>query len=177
MKGLRPGPEDCPLTSGADPNRKKEVRRSEGMAAKPIPEGYHTVTPYLVVQRAAQLIDFLKEAFDAEETERLTRPDGTVSHAEVRIGNSIVMMGEPMEPTDAQPGHLYVYVADTDATYRRAIKAGADSLLEPTDQFYGDRNAGVKDAFGNVWWIATHVEDVPPDELKRRAEESMKKQD
>ncbi len=96
-------------------------------------------------------------------------PDGRVSHAEVRIGDSIVMMGEPTERTETQPAHLYVYVNDTDETYDRALKAGAVSLMEPKDQFYGDRNAGVKDAFGNVWWIATHVEDVPPEEMRRRA--------
>lgn len=146
------------------------------MGAKLIPEGYNSVTPYLVVQGADELIDFMKKTFDAEETERLARPDGTVSHAEVRIGDSIVMLGEPTERTDAQPAHLYVYVENTDATYQRALEAGAVSLMEPTDQFYGDRNAGVKDAFGNVWWIATHVEDVPPAELKKRVEASMRDQ-
>ncbi len=123
------------------------------------------------------MIDFLKQAFDAEETERMARPDGTISHAEVRIGDSIVMMGEPTDRTETQPGHLYVYVDNTDATYQRALKAGAVSLMEPIDQFYGDRNAGVKDAFGNTWWIATHVEDVSPEELQRRAAAHMRQQD
>ncbi len=144
------------------------------MTAKPMPEGYHSVTPYMVIQGANKLIGFMKKTFDAKETERLTRPDGTVSHAEVRIGDSVVMMGEPTEPTDLHPAYLYVYVEDTDATYQRALEAGAVSLMEPTDQFYGDRNAGVKDASGNVWWIATHIEDVSPEDLKERAEASFR---
>ncbi len=146
------------------------------MPVRPIPKGYHTVTPYLVVRGAVQLIDFMKQAFDAEETERLTRPDGTVSHAEVRIGDSIVMMGEPTDNTLPTPGHLYVYVEDTDDVYAKALKGGATSLMEPTDQFYGDRNAAVKDRFGNVWWIATHVEDVSPEELKSRADALMEQE-
>ncbi|MFQ6013315.1 MAG: VOC family protein [Thermoplasmata archaeon] len=147
------------------------------MGVKPIPEGYHAVTPYLVVQGVAQLIDFMKTTFHAEEKERHSRPDGTVLHAEVRVGDSVVMMGEPTERTELQPAHLYMYVNDTDATYRRALEAGAESLREPGDQFYGDRTAGVKDTFGNVWWIATHVEDVPPEELRRRAEAEMARED
>ncbi|MFQ5986473.1 MAG: VOC family protein [Thermoplasmata archaeon] len=140
------------------------------MGVQPQPEGYHTVMPYLVVPGAKELIGFLEHTFGGEVTERFDEPDGRVSHAEVRIGDSIVMMGEPTERTETQPAHLYVYVNNTDDTYDRALKAGAVSLMEPKDQFYGDRNAGVKDAFGNVWWIATHVEDVPPEEMRRRAE-------
>jgi uncharacterized glyoxalase superfamily protein PhnB len=139
------------------------------MAVKPVPEGYHTATPYLIVPGVAQVIDFLKQAFDAKEIhERTSRPDGSVMHAEVRIGDSPIMMGEPMGQFQAMPAFVYLYVADTDACYQRALKAGATSLLEPADQFYGDRNAGVRDAAGNVWWIGTHIEDVAPEELKRR---------
>jgi PhnB protein len=90
-------------------------------------------------------------------------------HAEVFIGDSAVMMGEPVGETPALPGSLYLYVEDTDSTYRRAIDAGATSLMEPANQFYGDRNAGIKDPSGNMWWIATHVEDVTPEEMARRA--------
>jgi PhnB protein len=146
------------------------------MAVKPIPDGYHSVTPYLLVSGAARLIDFLKQAFAAEERERVARPDGAIMHAEVKIGDSVVMMGEPMQPYTPMPASLHLYVPDMDGVYQRALKAGATSVMEPTDQFYGDRSAGVKDPFGNLWWIATHKEDVPPDELARRAQAYMQQQ-
>ena len=136
---------------------------------KPIPDGFHTITPYLTVPGVAKLIDFVKQAFDAKEIERMQRPDGTVQHAEVKIGDSIVMMGEPQGQWTARPGTLYVYVDDVDSTYRRAIDAGARSLTEPADMFYGDRNAGVEDPSGNSWWIAKHIEDVSAEELQKRA--------
>jgi len=140
------------------------------MPVKPIPEGYHSITPYLVVSGVAKLLAFLKQAFDAKETHPpMTRPDGTVMHAEVQIGDSRVMMGEPTAQFTAMPGSLYLYVSDTDATYKKALQAGATSLMEPANQFYGDRNAGVKDPIGNTWWIGTHIEDVSPEELARRA--------
>lgn len=139
------------------------------MAVNPIPQGYHHVTPYLVVPGVARLIDFLKQAFGAQEKERHARPDGTIMHAEVKIGDSVVMMGEPMGEFRAMASMLYLYVDDVDAVYKRALLAGATSVREPTDQFYGDRNGGVKDAAGNLWWIATHVEDVAPEELAKRA--------
>ncbi|MDX1534387.1 MAG: VOC family protein [Thermoplasmata archaeon] len=141
------------------------------MGVQTQPEGYHTVSPYLVVSGAGELIEFLEHTFDGEVKERITMDDGRVAHAEVRIGDSIVMMGEPTERTETQPAHMYVYVPDIDATFDRALKGGAATLMEPTDQYYGDRTAGVKDAFGNVWWLATHVEDVSPEELQRRAKE------
>jgi len=132
----------------------------------PIPQGYHTVTPYLTVKDAGALIDFMKKAFDAQETYRMAAPDGKVRHAEVRIGDSKLMIGG----SDAnRPSMLYLYVADCDAWYRRAIAAGAKSLREPTTEFYGDRSSGVEDAFGIQWWIGTHVEDVSPEEIARRA--------
>jgi PhnB protein len=145
------------------------------MPVKPIPEGYHVVTPYLIVPGVARLIDFLKQAFDATEGERMEAPDGSIRHVEVRIGDSHIMLGESNAQWGPMPTSLYVYVPDTDATYRRAIEAGATSVMAPANQFYGDRNAGVKDASGNIWWIATHVEDVAPDEIKRRAEAQYKK--
>ena len=142
------------------------------MAVKPVPEGYHTATPYLIVPGVAKVIDFLKRTFEAEEIhERTSRADGTIMHAEVRIGDSPIMLGEPMGQFQPMPASIYLYVADTDACYQRALKAGAASLMEPADQFYGDRNAGVRDPVGNVWWIGTHIEDVAPEEIARRASE------
>jgi PhnB protein len=135
---------------------------------KPIPQGYHTATPYLAVRGVPKLMTFLKQAFYAEERERMTAPDGRVSHAEMKIGDSIIMMGEPTGESKSMPGMIYLYLEDTDAAYKRALQAGASSLREPTDMFYGDRNAAVTDPVGNQWWIATHVEDVPPEEMQRR---------
>ena len=120
------------------------------MAVKAIPEGYHTVTPYLVIEGAAKLIDFLKQAFDAQETFRMPRPDGAIMHAEVKIGDSIVMMGEASEQWKPIPGAIYLYVSDADAAYKRALQAGATSITEPADQFYEDRHGGVQDPAGNT---------------------------
>jgi PhnB protein len=145
------------------------------MAVKPVPEGFHTVTPYLVLSGVARLIDFLKQAFDATEMHRSARPDGTVMHAQVKIGDSPIMMGEVWGGFPAKTAALYLYVPDTDALYKRALAAGAVSIMEPMDMFYGDRNGGVRDFAGNEWWIATHIEDVPRAELERRAEEAMKR--
>lgn len=144
------------------------------MAGKPIPEGFHTVTPYLVVKGAAKLIAFLTQAFDAKEIHRMLRPDGAIMHAQVKIGDSFVMMGEPMGGQEPIPAAMYLYVKDVDATYTRAIQAGGVSTTEPTNQFYGDRHGGVKDPCGNQWWIATHIEDVSPDEMKKRVDEVMR---
>jgi uncharacterized glyoxalase superfamily protein PhnB len=146
------------------------------MAVKAIPEGYHAITPYLVATGASKLVDFLKQAFDAQEIFRMPAPDGSIMHAEIKIGDAMVMLGEASEQWKPMPCALCLYVQDADAVYRRALQAGATSLMEPTDQFYGDRQGGVKDPSGNTWWIATHKEDVSPEELKRRSEEHMKKQ-
>jgi uncharacterized glyoxalase superfamily protein PhnB len=146
------------------------------MAVKPIPEGYHSMTPCLVVDGAAKLIDFLKKAFEAQEIFRMPRPDGGIMHAEVKIGDSMLMIGDATEQWKPMTGVIYLYVSDADAVYKRALQAGATSLMEPINQFYGDRHGGVKDPAGNVWWIATRREDVPPDELGRRAEAFMKQQ-
>lgn len=144
------------------------------MAVKPIPEGYHTVTPYLTVQGADKVLDFLKKAFDAEEIHCMTSPDGKVTHAEVRIGDSVVMLAEARGEWKPMPSAIYLYVKDADATFKRAVNAGATIVMEPADQFYGDRSGGVKDVAGNFWWIATHKEDVPPEEMNRRAKAAMK---
>jgi len=145
------------------------------MAVKAKPDDYHAVTPYLVVDGAARLIDFLKEVFDAQEVERLAAPGDRIGHAEIRIGDSVIMLGDAHGEHKPMQTMLYVYVDDADAVYQRALAAGATSVQAPVDQFYGDRSGGVKDAFGNLWWIATHIEDVPPAELKRRAQAAMQR--
>ncbi len=133
-----------------------------------IPEGYHAVSPYLIVHDVAAQINFLTETFDAEETERMVRPDGSIMHAEVCLANSAIMMGQVGEGEKTMPAMLYVYVPDVDETYRRALEAGAKSLREPQDEFYGDRNAVVEDANGNQWVIATFKERVSSEEFERR---------
>jgi len=136
---------------------------------KPIPDGYHTITPVLMVNGAAKLIDFLKQAFGAREKERFTDPTGKILHAEVTLGGSIVQLSDAMGEWKPIQVPLLLYVTDTDSTYRRALQAGATSLREPMDAFYGDRSAGVKDSFGNSWWIATHQEDTCPAKNSRGA--------
>jgi uncharacterized glyoxalase superfamily protein PhnB len=144
------------------------------MAAKPIPEGHSTVSPYLIVPGAAKVIDLLTQAFGAKELFRSERGQGVIAHAEVKIGDSVIMLSDASPEFPAMPAMVHVYVQDVDAAYARAVRAGATSVREPSDQFYGDRSGGVKDSGGNVWWIATHKEDVSPDELARRAEQAMK---
>lgn len=143
--------------------------------AKPIPEGYHTITPFVCAQGAAKLIDFLEQVFDATVIERMENADGTVKHAEVRIGDSMMMIAESSEKLKPMPAAFYLYVTDADAIYKRALQAGATSLLEPLDTFYGNRESGVKDQFGNSWWIATHKEDVSTEEMQKRFEVIAKK--
>lgn len=138
------------------------------MPVDPIPAGYPTIIPYLIVPDAAKLIDFLKAAFGAAEVRRTSRADGTIMHAEVTIGDSRIMMGEASEQWKAMPGSIHLYVADCDATYARAMAAGAASVFSPMNQFYGDRMGGVRDHTGTVWWIATHIEDVSDEEIARR---------
>lgn len=135
---------------------------------KHIPDGYHTVTPYITVDDARKFIDFIKAAFDAQLPEAMTDDEGNFRHGEAQIGDSRVMIGQARGEWKARPAQLYLYLPDVDATYKRALAAGATSLMEPADQFYGDRNGGVEDAFGNWWWLATHVEDVAPEEMQRR---------
>ena len=127
--------------------------------AKYVPEGLRTVNVYLHPHGADKVINFLKQAFGAEEVARYAGPDGTIHHASVRIGNSVIEMGEAHGPYQPMPTTFYLYVEDADAWYRRALQAGATSISEPADQPYGDRNAGVKDPFDNVWYIATHIRD------------------
>ena len=139
------------------------------MSANPIPEGCHAITPYLTVPDAGQLIEFLKKAFDGIERVRISRPDGTILHAQVRVSDSLLMIGEPQGPWKPRPSMLYLYVGDVDATYKRAIEAGAKSVIEPANMFYGDRTACVRDVSENDWWIATHIEDLSDAEIQERA--------
>ena len=143
------------------------------MPVKAIPEGYHTVTPLMSVKGAARLIDFMKKAFGATEIYRFPAPDGSVMHAEMKIGDSIVMLGEAMTGASHMTVSLYLYMQDVEAVYRAAVEAGGESLEGPTNQFWGDRVASIKDFAGNKWTIATHVEDVSADELARRAQQVM----
>jgi PhnB protein len=133
----------------------------------PVPAGYATVTPYLSVADAAKLIEFLKQAFDAQLLFKMDGPGGRIMHAEMTIGDSRIMLAQP-EPGKETYAMLHLYLPDTDAVYKRALAAGATSVREPADQFYGDRSAGVRDQFGNQWYIATHVEDVSQEEMERR---------
>ena len=144
------------------------------MTVKHQPEGMQTVIPYLIVEDAGAELDFAAQVFDGEIIERMEGPGGAVMHGEVRIGDSVVMLGAAQPPErPALPAMCYVYVPDCDATYAKALAAGATSTRDPADQFYGDRNAGVRSPSGVEWWIGTHVEDVPPDEMQRRAAEQM----
>ena len=144
------------------------------MAIKPIPDGFHSVTPILTVNGAARLIDFATRAFDAKQLHRMESPDGSIMHAELKIGDSIVMVSDAKGgQCQPMPTSLYLYVKDADAVYRQALRAGGTSTMEPADQFWGDRMGAVKDPVGNHWMIGTHKEDVPPATLKERAEAHM----
>ena len=132
------------------------------MAENRIPFGLHTITPYLVVENVSALIQFLQQVFGAESRgDPQYREDGSVKHAEMKIGNSVVMMGEPMDDIGPMPTMLYLYVDDCDATYEKALAAGATSVLELANYPHGDRYGGVKDPVGNIWWIVTHVGKQP----------------
>jgi PhnB protein len=151
------------------------------MAVKAVPDGYHSVTPYLIVDTAAQAIDFYKKALGAVELLRMPTPDGKIMHAEIRIGDSPVMLADEMPAMGARsarslggsPISLMVYVEDVDARVAQAVAAGAKLVRPVANQFYGDRTGGVDDPFGYHWYLATHVEDVPPDELAQRAAKAM----
>jgi uncharacterized glyoxalase superfamily protein PhnB len=140
------------------------------MAVKAIPEGYHTVTPYLTVADAEAQIGFLKRAFGAEEKYRHTDEQGHISHAEVKVGDSMVMIGQARDEWTPKPASFYLYVEDIDSVYKQAVAAGGKSLREPRNEAYGDRSGGVEDSQGNQWWVGTHVEDVSAEEIKRRYE-------
>jgi PhnB protein len=146
------------------------IKEDQTMAVKPIPDGYHSITPYLVVPDAPKTIAFLKQAFGATTLfEPMKRPDGSIGHAELKIGDSPLMLSEANEQCPATRAMIHLYVPDVDATYKKALAAGATSVMEVADQFYGDRSGGVKDPAGNSWYVATHKEDVAPQELAKRA--------
>jgi PhnB protein len=151
------------------------------MAVNPIPEGYHTVTPYLAVDDAAEAIEYYKKAFGAQERVRMNTPDGKIGHAELEIGDSLVMLSDPSPQASTKPprelggtsASVFMYVEDVDAVVKQAVDAGATVEMEIANQFWGDRFGTVADPFGHLWSIATHVEDVPPEEMAERAKAAM----
>ncbi len=141
---------------------------------KPIPEGFHSVTPFLTVKGADRAIEFYKSAFGAVEKFRMPGPNGKIMHAELSIGDSTIMMSDAInDPPTASS--LYVYVPDADTVFARAVKAGATVKMPLADMFWGDRYGSVSDPYGNTWAIATHIEDVPPQEMPKRAQAAMAK--
>lgn len=151
------------------------------MSVKPIPEGYHSITPYLGIDKAAEAIEFYKKAFGATEIMRLDMPDGKIGHAELRIGDSAIMLASPCgEMAFGSPGKehtsvaLHLYVNDVDAQYKQAVAAGGVVISEPKDQFYGDRSGTLKDPFGHVWFLASRKEDLTVEQVRQRAEEMFK---
>lgn len=140
---------------------------------KAIPEGYHSVTSYLVVKDPAALIKFAQDVFDAEVIDENKGPDGKIMHAAIQIGDSKVMLGAACEQNREMQSMLYIYVKDVDSIYSKALKAGAEKIQPVKDQFYGDRSGGVKDTNGIQWWVATHVEDVSKEEMAKRMQLAM----
>ena len=151
------------------------------MATKPIPEGYHTLTPYLAVDNAADAIEFYERAFGAKERMRMPGPEGKIGHAEIQIGDSIVMLSDPFpqstvrSPSDVggTTASLFMYVDDVDAVVEQAVSAGATVTMEVADQFWGDRFGSIADPYGHTWSIATHVEDLTPEEIAERGKAAM----
>jgi len=151
------------------------------MATKPIPEGYHTVSPYLAVDDAARAIEYYLKAFGAKELVRMEAPGGKVGHAELELGDSRIMLSDPFPQASTRPpkelggtsASVFMYVEDVDAAVKRAVDAGATVTMEVANQFWGDRFGTITDPFGHVWSIATHVEDVPPEEMAERAKAAM----
>jgi PhnB protein len=151
-------------------------------ATNPIPKGYHSITPYLICKGAASAIDWYKKALGAEELFRMPGPDGTLGHAEIKLGDSVVMLADEFPQMGAKspatiggtPVSLMLYVKDSDAVFKNAVAAGAKVKGELKDQFYGDRSGMIEDPYGHIWTISTHVEDVSPDEMARRSAEAMK---
>lgn len=151
------------------------------MPVKPIPEGYHTVTPFLTIRDAARAIEFYEKAFGAEARGVMKGPDGKVMHAELKIGDSIIMLSDEFpdfgalspQALNGSPAGLHIYVEDADAAFDRAVKAGAQVEMPVMEQFWGDRYGRLKDPFGHKWSIATHVKDLSMDEMKRAMDEAM----
>ena len=151
------------------------------MAVRPIPEGYHSVTPYLTLDNANEAIEFYKRAFGARERMRMPMPDGKVAHAELEIGDSLIMLSDAFPQSSSKPpkelggttGGVFLYVEDVDEVVRQAIDAGATVVMEVEDMFWGDRFGTVLDPFGHMWSVATHTEDLTEEEIEQRAREAM----
>jgi PhnB protein len=151
------------------------------MAAQPVPEGYHTITPYLAVEDAARAIEFYTQALAAKEVVRMDAPGGKIGHAELEIGDSRIMLSDPFPQASTKPPKelggtsvsVMMYVEDVDAAFKRAVDAGASVTMELADMFWGDRMGSITDPFGHSWSLASHVEDVPPDEMAERAKAAM----
>jgi PhnB protein len=151
------------------------------MTTQPIPEGYHTLTTYLTMENAAEAIDYYKEVFGAKERIRMEAPDGKIGHAELEIGDSLLMLSDAFPGATSRPptelggttAGAFMYVEDVDAVVKRAVESGATITMEIADQFWGDRFGSITDPFGHSWSIATHVEDVPPEEMAERAKAAM----
>jgi PhnB protein len=149
-------------------------------SVKYIPDGYHSVTPYLYIDGAAAAIEFYKEAFGATEVLRMPNPDGKIGHAEIKIGDSTVMLADQNERVGVYgpkhyggvPGNLMVYVEDVDLVFKEAVDSGAKVHRPLADQFYGDRTGGIEDPFGHPWYLATHIKDVSPEEMKQAMEQT-----
>jgi PhnB protein len=141
------------------------------MPTKPIPEGFHAITPYLFAHGASRLIEFIAAAFAGEVIFQQNRPDGTVMHATMRIRDSMLMLADPTAEFGPMPSSIYLYVTDCDTVYQRALSAGGISVFPIMTLPSGERYGGVKDPCGNIWWVATHFEDIPPDEQERRWKE------
>ena len=147
------------------------------MSAKAVPEGHHTVTPYLCIKGAASALEFYKKAFEATELMRLAQPDGRIGHSEIRVGDSVIMLSDEFPEIGASspqaiggsPVTIHLYVEDVDTVFKQAVAAGAKVKRPVADQFYGDRMGGVEDPFGYTWWIATHKEDLSSEEIQKRA--------
>jgi uncharacterized glyoxalase superfamily protein PhnB len=151
--------------------------------ANPIPQGYHTVTPNIVVNEAAKALEFYQKAFGAEETVRMPGPDGSIMHAEFRIGDSVIMLADEMPDMGAKspkayggtPVRFYVYVENVDAAWKRAVDAGAKTIMPLQDMFWGDRTGCLEDPFGHLWNLAQHVSDPTPEEMQRGQEAFLSK--
>jgi len=148
------------------------------MNAKPIPDGHHTVTPYLALKNGVKAVEFYKKAFGATELSKLITPDGRLGHAEIQLGDSIIMMsdefpefgGKAPDTLGGTPVNIHLYVEDVDSFFKKAVAAGAKERKAVKDQFYGDRSGQLEDPFGHLWWVATHKEDVSPEEMQRRVQ-------
>jgi len=157
------------------------AQKEEDMSVKPIPEGYHTATPYLAVDDAAEALEYYKKAFGAKERGRMEAPDGKIGHAEIQIGDSLVMLSDPFPQASTRTpkelggttASVFLYVENVDAFVQRAVDAGATVSMEVADQFWGDRFGTITDPFGHSWSVATHIEDVPPEEMAERAKTAM----